>query len=1172
MITRLRTALVMIAFCLGTCLNAQDFSNKGKDFWIGYGNHVRMFNGTPPEQMQLYITSDVATTGQVTIASVGFSQSFSVTPNQITTINIPRSAALTDDGLYNHGIHVTANKPVVVYSFIYVSAISGATVCLPTATLGRDYYSVNYTQVSNESDSYSYFFVIAADTGTTTVEITPSANTKGGRAANVPFLVTLQQGQIYNVMGTTSGNTGDDLTGSRIRSMNNGSGCKRIAVFCGSGKISIGCAGAGTSDNLYQQMYPTATWGKKYITVPSLANSNNIFRIVKSDATANVTLNGTTIPATSFLNNFYYEFSSSTPNVIESDIPVLVAQYLTTQNCNGNTSPGDPEMIYLNPVEQTISAVTLNSMQPAGINVNTHYLNMVLKNNAAAIGSFKIDGAAFSNFTPVPGDNSYVYAQLQTVAGTHNITCDTGFNIIAYGFGTAESYGFSGGTNLKDLYQFISIRNKYSIVDYPATCTDAPFEFSMTFPYMPTKVQWVFNGLYDDELINSPVPDSTWIKNGKQIYLYKIPKTYIGPPAAVYPIKIIATNPTVDGCTGEQEINFDLQVYPKPLAGIGIATGGCLGDSTLFTDESVTGGNTPIKWFWDLGDGTLSTDKNPAYLYKNTGSYQVSLTAITMVGCITDTAIKVVEISPLPVASFQLPVPYCVGRDITVKDASSVSTGAITKWTWDMGDGQTLSKTTGSEFAYQYDSTGSYTISLTTESDKACKSKPVSQSIDVSAIPVPGFTLPENCLSDPFSQFTDTSTIADGTQNLFQYTWNFGDPNALPANNTSNAKDPQHKYTATGNYDISLLVTSNKGCADSVKQVLTINGTVPQSMFVINNGSEECSNKSIACTNNSTVDFGNIIRLEIFWDYINDPTNKTIDDNPTAGKKYDHQYPVLYSPASKNYTVQVVAYSGENCLSTSTKIITIKAIPQLQFTAVDPVCADVVPFQLTQASVVNGLPGTGVFTGNGVTLSGLFSPAMAGAGIDSIQFTFTAANNCAGSIKQGIEVYALPVVNAGPDSYLLEGSALTLPASASGNKLSYAWSPATALSNAAILQPQAAPVEDITYKLTVITSDGCKASDAVAITVLKMPRIPNAFSPNGDGIHDRWEIKYLNTYPGATVEVYNRYGQLVYKSAGYSQTWDGTFNGNPLPVGTYYYVINPKNGRAQMSGYVDIIR
>jgi gliding motility-associated-like protein len=325
-------------------------------------------------------------------------------------------------------------------------------------------------------------------------------------------------------------------------------------------------------------------------------------------------------------------------------------------------------------------------------------------------------------------------------------------------------------------------------------------------------------------------------------------------------------------------------------------------------------------------------------------------------------------------------------------------------------------------------------------------------------------------------------------------------------------------------------------------------------------------------TNNSVVDFGNIVRLEIYWDYGNDPTNKTVDENPTAGKKYSSKYPVLYTPDTKDYLVQVVAYSGETCLSTSARSFTAKAIPELQFNPINPVCIDVAPFQITQASVLNGLTGNGIYLGKGISRSGLFSPATARPGIDTIQYVFTADNSCVNSIKQAVQVYPLPIVNAGPDSYLLEGSFLTLPATASGNNLSYVWSPAIALSNPALLQPNASPVDDITYTLTATSGEGCKASDGISIKVLKTLHIPNAFSPNGDGIHDRWEIKYLNTYPGATVEVYNRYGQLVYRSAGYSQSWDGTFNGNALPVGTYYYIINPKNGRSQMSGYVDIIR
>jgi len=115
-------------------------------------------------------------------------------------------------------------------------------------------------------------------------------------------------------------------------------------------------------------------------------------------------------------------------------------------------------------------------------------------------------------------------------------------------------------------------------------------------------------------------------------------------------------------------------------------------------------------------------------------------------------------------------------------------------------------------------------------------------------------------------------------------------------------------------------------------------------------------------------------------------------------------------------------------------------------------------------------------------------------------------------------------------------------------------------------------VEDITYTLEVTGEAGCKASDQVFIKVLKAPKIPNIFSPNGDGIHDKWVIDYLESYPGCTVEIFNRYGQRIYHSVGYDKPWDGIINGSPAPVGTYYYIVDPKNGRKIMSGYVDVIR
>lgn len=84
--------------------------------------------------------------------------------------------------------------------------------------------------------------------------------------------------------------------------------------------------------------------------------------------------------------------------------------------------------------------------------------------------------------------------------------------------------------------------------------------------------------------------------------------------------------------------------------------------------------------------------------------------------------------------------------------------------------------------------------------------------------------------------------------------------------------------------------------------------------------------------------------------------------------------------------------------------------------------------------------------------------------------------------------------------------------------------------------------------------------------------IPNAFSPNGDGQNDTWDIKNIQNYPNNTVNVYNRYGERLFSSIGYDTAWDGRYNGINLPLGTYYYIINPKNGSNVISGYVTIIR
>ncbi len=84
--------------------------------------------------------------------------------------------------------------------------------------------------------------------------------------------------------------------------------------------------------------------------------------------------------------------------------------------------------------------------------------------------------------------------------------------------------------------------------------------------------------------------------------------------------------------------------------------------------------------------------------------------------------------------------------------------------------------------------------------------------------------------------------------------------------------------------------------------------------------------------------------------------------------------------------------------------------------------------------------------------------------------------------------------------------------------------------------------------------------------------IPNAFSPNGDNINDKWIVKGLKDYDNCTVEIFTRYGRPVFRSHGYQQPWDGTYNGSPMPVATYYYLIDLRNGEKPLSGPLTLLR
>jgi gliding motility-associated-like protein len=171
-----------------------------------------------------------------------------------------------------------------------------------------------------------------------------------------------------------------------------------------------------------------------------------------------------------------------------------------------------------------------------------------------------------------------------------------------------------------------------------------------------------------------------------------------------------------------------------------------------------------------------------------------------------------------------------------------------------------------------------------------------------------------------------------------------------------------------------------------------------------------------------------------------------------------------------------------------------------------------------------------------------------------------------------ITLIPTPIIDAGTTVTIYEGETITL--SATGGTY-YVWHPQNTLTYPYTANPNAEPI--VTTQYTVYGSDAtkkCTSFDTITVIVLPSENIIiyNTFTPNHDGNNDTWYIGNIHKFPDNTVEIYNRYGKLLYRQFQYNNTWGGRAYGNELPAGTYFYIIDLGNGKEAYHGTVTIIR
>ncbi len=478
-----------------------------------------------------------------------------------------------------------------------------------------------------------------------------------------------------------------------------------------------------------------------------------------------------------------------------------------------------------------------------------------------------------------------------------------------------------------------------------------------------------------------------------------------------------------NACAMNDSVSYAVKVLTiRPKSFFSVSNEACNKAPIPFKDSTLNNGVPLQQWFWDFGDGSTDSVANPIKKYSIAKNYTIHMYSINSIGCNSDTAVKQITIDSLPVAGFTASAPlYCELAPVIFTATAVSVTGTINRWFWDLKDGTLVDTINGNPFPHQYAHAGNYPVRMMVQNDKGCRSDTLVKQVTIHPSPQVGFITPKICIADGLAIFIDSSSIADGSQAQFSYQWSFDAASALPAVApanypsplVSNAKNPAITYKQAANYSVQLSVTSSQGCIATKTQPFTVNGSSPVSLFSINNAAKLCGNDSVQISNLSTVDFGNISWVEIYWDNIGSPAVKEVDSFPFFNKIYKHLYPLFQQP-SKNYQVRLAAYSGGACVNGSTQNITLTEGPKAVFTGALPgICNDTIARQITQVTELSGIAGSGLFSGVGISAGGLFNPAGLTPGTYLIRYTYNAVNGCADTVSAPITVWPLPLAKWG---------------------------------------------------------------------------------------------------------------------------------------------------------------
>ncbi len=388
---------------------------------------------------------------------------------------------------------------------------------------------------------------------------------------------------------------------------------------------------------------------------------------------------------------------------------------------------------------------------------------------------------------------------------------------------------------------------------------------------------------------------------------------------ANYDVRLIVT--AANGCVDTVDRNIKINNVPVASFSYSPLTV-CQGNDVQFTDLSLVSSDTISSWFWDFGDGSTDTVRNPVHQFANSGNQTISLIAYSPSSCPSPVSQQTITITASPSALFNF-TEACLGDPTLFSDMSTAPTGStIISRVWNFGTGDSSLLTNP---AYTFAGSGLFPVVLSVTTDAGCVNS-YNTTVPVHALPVAAFSTSNLC-SNQAAVFNNLSS-ADTNSVLVAYEWNFGDFGSGAAN-TSSLANPVHTYINAGLYDVFLIASTDHSCKDTALVQIRINPSAPANFTY----SPTCYGDLMEFFNP-----GSSLDSAYFWSFGDSQSNQLKE-------------PAHFYAFPGNYTVTLTVYAQGGCATSASRLVSVSPIPEADFT-VSPACIGT-PYQFTDNSSIS---------------------------------------------------------------------------------------------------------------------------------------------------------------------------------------------------------------------------